>query len=198
MARFVTGDEITEVVGAIAETFIKQRAIVEAGAKGGLGEGKGSAKKMGKSDVDDAVLFLARFKAGAIASFEATRLGTGNQNKNGLEINGENGSVMFNFEDMNHLHYFDANLPKSEQGWRKIMCTDASHPYAGNWWPAAHIIGYEHGFINQTADILNIIGGKPPVTPMPDFEDAYKTQQVLEAAMVSAEQKRSVPIAEMK
>ena len=28
MARFITGDEITEVVGAIAETFIKERDIV--------------------------------------------------------------------------------------------------------------------------------------------------------------------------
>ncbi len=33
MARFITGDEITEVVGSIAETFIKERAIIEAGPK---------------------------------------------------------------------------------------------------------------------------------------------------------------------
>jgi predicted dehydrogenase len=45
---------------------------------------------------------------------------------------------------------------------------------------------------------MRIIGGQPPVVPMPDFEDAFKTQQVLEAAMVSAEQKRSVSIDEMK
>jgi hypothetical protein len=33
---------------------------------------------------------------------------------------------------------------------------------------------------------------------MPDFEDAYKTQQVLEAAMVSAEQRTPVKITDMK
>src|SRR5687767_14986533 len=99
MARFITGDEITEVVGSIAETFIKDRDIPTAGPTGGIAGGTAGGSKKGKSDVDDAVLFLARFKQGAVASFEATRLATGNQNKNGLEINGEKGSIRFNFED---------------------------------------------------------------------------------------------------
>jgi predicted dehydrogenase len=46
--------------------------------------------------------------------------------------------------------------------------------------------------------MLSVLGGKPPVVPLPDFEDAYKTQQVLEAAVVSAEQRRPVKIDEMK
>src|SRR5690606_14635572 len=68
MARFVTGDEVVEVSGAIAETFVKERVIPSSGSAGGIAAGsKGSAKK-GKVDVDDAVLFLARFKGGAVAS----------------------------------------------------------------------------------------------------------------------------------
>src|SRR4029079_17349816 len=160
---------------------------------------KGGGGKKGKSDVDDAVLFLARFKGGAVATFEATRLATGNQNKNGLEINGERGSLMFNVEDLTFPSYYAATLDRKQQGWTKIMVTHGGdHPYAGNWWPDAHIIGYEHGFINQTADMMNMIGGKPPVVPMPDFEDAYKTQQVLEAAIVSAENRSPVKVSEMK
>ncbi|MEL7237855.1 MAG: hypothetical protein AAGK78_03260, partial [Planctomycetota bacterium] len=73
------------------------------------------------------------------------------------------------------------------QGWQKIMVTNGeTHPYVGNWWPDAHIIGYEHGFINQAADMINIIAGKEPVVPMPDFEDAFKTQQVLDMAEKAA------------
>jgi hypothetical protein len=33
---------------------------------------------------------------------------------------------------------------------------------------------------------------------MPDFEDAFKTQQVLEAAIVSAQNRAPVRVAEMK
>jgi predicted dehydrogenase len=199
MARFITGDEITEVVGSIAETFIKERAIVEEAPKGGIAGGTSGSGRKGKSDVDDAVLFLARFKNGAVASFEATRLATGNQNKNGLEINGEKGSLMFNFEDMNYLRFYDATRDRNQQGWTNIMVTHGGdHPYAANWWPDAHIIGYEHGFINQTADMMNMLAGKDPIVPMPDFEDAYKTQQVLEAAIISAQERRAVKIGEMK
>ena len=200
MARFITGDEINEVTGAIAETFIKEREISASGPDGGIASGaKGGGSKKGRVDVDDALLFLARFKGGAIGTFEATRLATGNQNKNGIEVNGELGSISFNFEDMNYLSYYDATLERRQQGWTRIMATHGGdHPYAANWWPDAHIIGYEHGFTNMVADMMQILGNRPPVVPMPDFEDAYKTQQVLEAASVSAAERRPVKISEMR
>src|SRR5439155_18449274 len=174
---------------------IKERAIVEEGPKGGIAGGTSGGGRKGKSDVDDTVLFLARFKNGAVASFEATRLATGNQNKNGLEINGEKGSLMFNFEDMNHLRFYDATRDRKQQGWTNIMVTHGGdHPYAANWLPDAHIIGYEHGFINQTADMMNMLAGKDPIVPMPDFEDAYKKQKVLEAEILRAQDRRTVKI----
>ncbi len=199
MARFITGDEISEVIGSVQETFVKERTIPAEGSKGGIAGGaKADEGKKGKVDIDDASIFLARFNSGALATFEATRFATGNQNKNGLEINGEKGSIMFDFEDMNHLSFYDATADRKVQGWTKIMATSGgNHPYAGNWWPDAHVIGYEHTFINQAADIFNVLGNQPPVVPLPDFEDAYKTQQVLEAATRCAEQHRPVKLSEI-
>jgi predicted dehydrogenase len=199
-ARFITGDEITEIVGAVAETFVKERDIPTAGPAGGIAGGtKGGGSQKGKSDVDDAIIALARFKGGAVASFEATRFATGNQNRNAIEINGDKGAIKFDFEDMNHLYFYDRSTPRKVQGWTQIMVTHGGdHPYAENWWPDAHIIGYEHGFINQVADMMRLIAGAEPVVPLPDFEDAYKTQQVLEAMMISATERRPVKIAEVK
>ena len=199
-ARFITGDEITEISGAVAETFVKERDIPTAGPAGGIAGGtKGGGAQKGKSDVDDAIVVLARFKGGAVASFEATRFATGNQNRNAIEINGDKGAVKFDFEDMNHLYFYDRSLPRRVQGWTQIMVTHGGdHPYAENWWPDAHIIGYEHGFINQVADMMTALAGQEPVVPLPDFEDAYKTQQVLEAAMISATERRPVKLAEIK
>jgi predicted dehydrogenase len=200
MARFISGEEITEVMGSVQDTFIKERTIPEQGSKGGIAGGAKAAEgRKGRVTVDDHTTFLARMSGGASATFEATRFATGNQNKNGLEINGERGSLMFNFEDMNYLSFYDRTEPRKVQGWRKIMVTHGGdHPYAANWWPDAHIVGYEHTFINMLADVLTVLGGKEPVVPLPDFEDAFKTQQVLEAAVVSAEQRRPVKVAEMK
>jgi len=199
MTRFVTGQEITEVAGAIAETFIKRRNLMTGVVAGGITEGLQSAKEQGDVTVDDTVLFLARFAGGAVASFEAARQATGNQNANGFELNGTRGSLKFNFERMNELEYYDATLPRAVQGWTTIMCTHgADHPYVGNWWPDAHLIGYEHGFVNEAYDICRVLSGREPVVPIPDFEDAYQTQRVLEAALISAAQQRPVKLDEVK
>ncbi|HAW94856.1 MAG: dehydrogenase [Phycisphaerae bacterium] len=199
MARFVTGDELTEVTGAIEETFIKERRLVE--GVGGPISGKGASrgKRMGRSTVDDCLMFMGRMKQGAVASFEATRLATGNQNANRLEINGEKGSLRFDFERMNALEWWDNTIDPGLRGWSRIMCTDAdTHPYVENYWPAAHLIGYEHCFTSMCSDILRVLAGNKPVVPLPDFEDAYQTQRVLHAALLSAREKRPVKMSEVK
>ena len=199
MTRFVTGQEITEIAGAIAETFIKRRTLAGGTAGGGITDGGEAAAGQGDVTVDDTVLFLARFSGGAVASFEAARQATGNQNRNTFEINGTKGALKFDFERMNELEYYDATRPRAVQGWTTIMCTHGGdHPYVANWWPDAHIIGYEHGFTNQAFDILKVLAGEEPTVPLPDFEDAYQTQRVLEASLLSAQERRPVSLDEVK
>jgi len=185
LARFLTGDEFREVSGALSATFIKQRPRL-------------SGKGKGRSDVDDALLFLATMKSGAIASFEATRLASGYQNANQIEIHGDRGAIRWDFENMNSLEFHDVDDGPRESGWNRIMCTRAGeHPYAGNWWPDAHVLGYEHGFVNMAADILRVLGGEEPELPLPDFSDAYETQRVLEAALLSAKNRCPIPLREL-
>lgn len=199
MARFITGEEITEVIGAAQDTFVNHRTLVTREASGGISGGataEGGAK--GKVDVDDHTTFLARMSGGAIATFEATRFATGYHNKNGLEIHGERGALRFNFEEMVYLDFFDRSVDPTLQGWTRIPVSRApQHPYAEGWWPTAHHQGYEHTFVNMAADICRVLGGAQPVARLPDFEDAYKTQQVLEAAVVSAQQRRPVSLSEL-
>ena len=185
LARFLVGEEISEVHGALARTFVKQRAL------------PGGKKKMA-SDVDDSVAFLASFSGGATASFEATRLAPGHFNDNHIEINAERGSLRFSFEMMNILEVFDATEPRRLQGWKSIQCTaGGEHPYAGNWWPEGHVLGYEHGFVNQAADIVRSLGGEKPLIPLPDFADAYETQRVLEAALISARERCAIALTQV-
>jgi predicted dehydrogenase len=134
-----------------------------------------------------------------MASFECSRVATGHLNDNTIELNGERGSLRFSFEDMNLLWYYDATLPAGTRGWRRIMCTTpGEHPYVAQWWPEAHLLGYEHGFVNMAADILRVLGRRRPELPLPDFADAYQTQRVLEAAMISAREHSPVPLREVK
>ncbi|HJN10441.1 MAG: Gfo/Idh/MocA family oxidoreductase [Pirellulaceae bacterium] len=198
-ARFITGDEVSEVVGATMETVIKERPILESSGGEISGRGAETSERKGASTVDDIVLFVARMESGALATFEATRLSTGYKNANRLEIHGEKGAVRFNFERMNELDWYDATAPEELQGWSTINVTNgnANHPYAGAWWPVAHVLGYEHSFINQTADILNVLGGKAAVVPLPDFADAYEVQRVLAAVVQSDSHRCPISLCEV-
>ncbi len=199
-ARFITGDEVNEVVGATMETVIKERVILEGGGGEISGRGASTSQKMGASTVDDIVLFIARMESGALATFEATRLSTGHKNANRIEIHGELGAISFNFERMNELEWYDATLPEELQGWSTINVTNggAGHPYAAAWWPTAHILGYEHSFINQAADIMTDVSGGEPVVPLADFADSYKVQRVLEAVTLSDQNRSPVSMSEVK
>ncbi len=198
LARFITGQEITEVTGAIAETFIPERIVPPTPTKRGLPPAR-ARKQKGKSDVDDAVLFLARFKDGTVGSFESTRVAMGDQNALRFEVNGELGSLRFDLEDMNVLWFHEATDDRGTVGWRRIMCTTAGeHPYAGAWWPDAHIIGYEHTYVNMVADIMAELGGEEPLVPLPTFADAYEVHRVLEAALLAAKHRAAVKVNEIK
>ncbi|KKI90612.1 dehydrogenase [Bacillus sp. SA1-12] len=190
LARFLVG-EFKEVNG-ILETFIKQRPIVEESS--GL-SGKASAEKMGAVDVDDASVFIARFENGAIGTFEATRFAAGNRNGNRFEINGEKGSIRWNVENLNNLDVYFHDDEPGLQGFRSINCTEEVHPYASAYWPSAHIIGYEHTFINLIVELLN--GIHNGYSPSPNFEDGVKNQAILEAVERSSETRKWLTIADL-
>jgi len=42
------------------------------------------------------------------------------------------------------------------------------------------------------------LAGEEPTLPIPDFNDAYQTQRVLEAALLSAEERRPVSLADVR
>ncbi|UMP01490.1 Gfo/Idh/MocA family protein [Amycolatopsis sp. EV170708-02-1] len=183
-AQFVTGDTITGV-SALTNTFVKERP------DGGGGTGQVT--------VDDTALFLGRFSGGAVASFEATRFALGRKNAMRLEINGSKASLAFDFESMNELSFFDGGQPATEAGFRRILVTEPEHPYVGVWWPPGHLLGYEHTFTNEVADLLTAIGeGKDPE---PSFEDGLRVQQVLDAVERSASDEArwtTVPVVTVK
>lgn len=181
LARMLVG-EISAVSG-MTSTFIKQRPLL-AQTTGGLGAQASS--EMGEVTVDDAALCLARFENGAIGSFEATRFAKGRANYNMFEINGSKGSVVFDLQRMNELQVFFDDDPPEVRGFRNVLVTDGgAHKYMSAWWPAGHIIGWEHTFTHGVLDLMNgIAEGRSPAAT---FEDGLRCQAVLDAIERSSE-----------
>jgi predicted dehydrogenase len=206
LARYLVG-EIASVF-AVSETFVKRRptrnrphlnpilrgeedaphAGKEAGSPRlvatGLRAARGAGRTFGRVDADDAVSVIGRFRNGAILNLEATRFAYGRKNALSFEINGSRGSLCFDLEDLNRLRFYDASDPEHARGFRDIIVTEPSHPYAAHWWPPGHLLGYEHSFVHTIADFVRaVISGK---RAQPDFADGLRTQRVLDAIIRSA------------
>jgi len=176
LTQYITGEQITEVSGVL-ETFVKERPIP--GGPSGV-----AGTERGQVTVDDAAVFLARFGDGALGTFEATRFATGRKNAIRIEINGSRGSLAFDFEDMNVLHFYDAEDDSATAGFRRILATEAVHPYVAAWWPPGHLLGYEHGFTHQVVDLVTAIA--EGTDPVPSFADGLNVQRVLAAVEESS------------
>jgi len=179
MTQYITGDTIGEV-SARLETFVKERPV--AAEHSGLAGTAGTER--GPVTVDDAAVFLATFRSGALGVFEATRFATGRKNAIRIEINGSLGSLAFDFEDMNLLHYYDATEDSRTAGFRRILATEPDHPYVAAWWPPGHLLGYEHGFTHQVVDLVTAIA--EGADPEPSFADGLRVQRVLAAVEASS------------
>lgn len=179
LAQFMIGDTIGGV-SALAETFIRERPLPSASA--GLAA-TGSVER-GSVTVDDATIFLARFVGGAIGTFEATRMAPGRKNELRIEVNGATGSLVFNMEAMNELSFYDGTEPAETAGFRRILVTEPGHPYLSGWWPAGHMLGWDHSFIHEIKDFVDGIAAGKPVAP--SFDDGWQVQRVIDAVTGSA------------
>ena len=183
LTHFITGLTFKEVVGNL-QTLIPERPMNADDPTG----------PKGKVTVEDVGQFLCNFDNGATGCYESTRMGTGRKNHNCIEVNGEKGSLYWNFEEQNYLYYYDRTCLAGEQGFKKINVTHDDHPYNGGYWPQGHGIGYADTFVIEMANFLTAIAEGKSFNP--DFEDGLKVQTVLDAVEHSAEQRQWIKVLE--
>ncbi|MCA9964902.1 MAG: Gfo/Idh/MocA family oxidoreductase [Anaerolineales bacterium] len=180
LGRYLVGE--IKSVSAMTRTFIPERP-----------EADGS---MGQVTVDDAFVACVEFDNGAIGTLEATRFAAGSKNGNTFEINGEKGSIRFNLERMNELDVFwVGSEPNTTQGFTNVLVTEPQHPWLENWWPAGHIIGWEHTFVHELTHLLDCIVNNKAVDPIgATFRDGYINAAICDAILQSAATRQQVDV----
>jgi predicted dehydrogenase len=133
-------------------------------------------------EVDDAIEAAVEFENGAVGTIEATRFAQGRKNAFTWEINGSKGSLAFDLERLNELQHSDGT-----KGFRTILVSEADHPFWSWWWPAGHMIGWEHTFVHEIHHLLSAIANDSDVAPHgATFEDGYRAAEVCDAILRSA------------
>ncbi|WP_268751152.1 Gfo/Idh/MocA family protein [Agreia sp. Leaf335] len=164
LAQFVTGYTVTSVSGTI-ETLVPERPDADG--------------RLSPVTVDDRAVFVGRLDNGVLGNFEVSRMSTGRKNSLRLEVAGTLGALSFDLEDLNSLQFYDATVDPARRGFSKIVVTEPEHPYIEAWWPAGHMLGYEHGFSHQVRDFVHAVSAGEQ--PRPSFDDGLQVQRVLDA-----------------
>jgi predicted dehydrogenase len=179
MALWMVGD-VAEV-SAQSETFVRERANPQ---------GQGSTKVT----VDDASSALLKFKSGARGTVEMARTAVRRPCDFTIEINGETGTLVFEYARLNELLYGDGGDAPGLYGMRRVRAEHETHPYARSWWPIGQGVGYGASFVNHLGDLLE----RWPTGPWePDFGQGAAVQALCEAIERSAAERRWVTVDEI-
>ena len=164
---FLLADQVKDVSGRL-HTFTSRRP----GAHG-----------LEEVTVDDAAWATLTTASGAVASLEVSRMATGRKNGLTIEVYGSRGALFFDLERLNELHVLDGP-GNGTSGARRVVVTEADHPYVGAWWPPGHVLGWDHTFVVQASEFLGAIGSGAAGSP--SFADGLAVQRVLAAIEDSA------------
>ena len=179
MALWMVGG-VTEVSGQ-SETFVRERASPRTGGTVPV-------------TVDEASSALLRFEWGARGVLEMARTAVRRPCDFTVEINGDAGTLVFDYSRLNELRYGEGADDPGLYGMRTIRAEHPTHPYAHDWWPIGQGVGYGASFVNHLGDQLE----RWPAGPWePDFAQGAAVQAVCEAIERAAADKRWVSVAEV-
>jgi predicted dehydrogenase len=180
IARAIVGP-IESLVGQI-ETVTKERPLA-------------GSTEMRAVEVDDEARALVRFASGATGSLEASWVKAGRKMTLAFEITGSRGTIEVDHERFNELKLFTVGAAKGREGFKTILA-GPDHAFYREFCPApGHQLGFNDIKTIEVMALIRALAGGPKF--MPDFREAWEIQRVVDAIVISANQKRWIDIAEV-
>ncbi|WP_285362823.1 Gfo/Idh/MocA family oxidoreductase [Microbacterium sp. LMC-P-041] len=143
--------------------------------------------------LDDSGVWVAEFASGAMGTFAVSFVSYGRKNRLTFEIDGERGSVDF---DWNRPGEFQLGLESDapDASGMKSVIVSGAHPDV--WYPVAGLAqGYLDASAAQFAHFFGAIAAGTPTAP--DFAVAAHTQAIVAAVTLSAERGGWVDVGEV-
>lgn len=172
VSQMIMGD--MEAVSAIQSIVIPERPE------------KAGSRKMAQVENDDLITFLVKYKNGAIGDFSSSRVATGRKNYFYYEIQGTEGTVVYNLERMCEVQvYFKADADKDQGrdcGFRTVLL-NPQHEGFKYFQPAGGIaIAFDDMKTLQSHALMEAMKGNDYIC---DFEMGAKVDGVISAVLKS-------------
>ncbi|WP_301122218.1 Gfo/Idh/MocA family protein [Mycolicibacterium fortuitum] len=150
-------------------------------------------ERRGGRHLDDAALWMAKFRNGAIGSFAATVFASGRKNRLFFELECTRGNVEFDWNHCDEVRLSLVSDPAEQQGFRTVSLNENHDDY---WWPLGGMgSGYVDDAALQLQKFVRAIMDRRPGSP--SFAEATRTQRVIAAVMQSADTHQWVTVDEV-
>jgi predicted dehydrogenase len=180
IARAIVGP-IESLVGQI-ETVTRARPLA-------------GSSEMRSVEVDDEARALVRFANGATGSIEASWVKAGRKMMLAFEITGSKGTVAVDHERFNELRLYTVGDAKGREGFKTILA-GPEHQFYKEFCPApGHQLGFNDIKTIEVMALIKSLAGGPKF--MPDFREAWEIQRVVDAIVVSANERRWIEVTEV-
>ncbi|MFV0364178.1 MAG: Gfo/Idh/MocA family protein [Suipraeoptans sp.] len=170
VSQFIMGDIVS--VNAVADTFIKKRPKTA------------SSNDMVDVENEDVITIMARYENGAIGQIASSRVATGRKNYLAYEIQGTEGTVYYDLEQMGEVHVYFKSDNEADRGFRTVLLNPHHKGYSA-FQPAAGIsIAYNDMKILEVHELFAAITKNEPYVC--DFDFGYKIDRTVDAILQSA------------
>jgi predicted dehydrogenase len=147
---------------------------------------------------EDAYAAVLELEGGGLGVLEASRCATGWKGRQRIELNGADGALWWDMEDLNRLRvFFVSDEREGLGGFRDVLVTQPHHPFLEEWWTPGHSLGWDASFVHEWREFLRAVLEERPVPEtQASFEDGYRAAVVCDAILTAAREGRRIELPE--
>lgn len=183
---------VGRVTSLVADNLIvTPRRPVVAGSALGASAG-GDVAGWAEVTNPDATHVMCRFENGAAGIVDFSRVATGRKFRQGYEIYGTKGSIVYDFDEIGRLRFYSGEDAAGRRGYRAID-VGPEHPSYAAFLPLPNFgLGYNETKIIEAAEVVrSVVTGVPA---WPTFETGHHICQIVDAVMESSRRRAWVDI----
>lgn len=141
----------------------------------------------------DAAHVMCRFENGAAGVVDFSRVATGRKFHQAYEIYGTKGSLVFDYDQVNRLHFYSNDDRGGRRGYRAIDVGPEHANYRAFLPLPNFALGYNETKIIEVAELARSIASGQEMWP--GFDVGHHICQIVEACMISSRERRWVDLA---
>lgn len=185
---------VGRVASLIADTLIvtPRRPVLPGSSLGAGGDALTGAEDWADVTNPDATHLMCRFENGASGTVDFSRVATGRKFRQTYEIYGTKGSLTYDYDQVNRLHFYTNDDRSGRRGYRAID-VGPEHPTYRAFLPLPNFaLGYNETKIIEAAEVIRSITRNTPMWPT--FDTGHHICQIVDACMDSARRRSWVDI----